>query len=133
MPIQDPTSAIVYSTQTLTLPGRKGRFLEAQVNPAFEAGTELLFEPNAASLGALGLSAKESLLCVQTVLIPLQNFKQNTVDIHAGFELGGVEGLQTRVIMQPSDCSLDFPEEVKCSQVTTRRQAKLQEDRKSKC
>ena len=134
LPIQAPTSAMVYLTQTLTLPGRKGRFLEAQVNPTFEAGTELLFEPNAESLGALGLSAQESLLCVQkngTVLIPLQNFKQNTVDIQAGFELGGVEGLQ-RIVMQPSDCSLDFPEKVKCSQVTTRRQAKLQEDRKSK-
>ena len=31
-----------------------------------------------------------------------------------------------------ADCSLDFPEKVKCSQVTTRRQAKVQEDRKLK-
>ena len=131
LPIQDPNSAMVYLTQTLTLPRRKGRFLEAQVKSTFKAGTELLFEPNTESIGALGLSAQESLLCVQkngTVLIPLQNSKQNTVDMQAGFELGGVEGLQTRVVMQLSDCSLDFPEK---SEMFTRRQAKLQEDRKS--
>jgi hypothetical protein len=135
LPSQDRTSAVVYLTQTLTLPGRKGRFLEAKVDPTIEPGTEILFEPNAESLRALGLSAQESLLCVQksgTILIPLQNFKQNIVDIQAGFELGGVEALQTKFLMQPSDCSLDFPEEMKCSQVTTRRQARLQEDRKFK-
>ena len=68
-------------------------------------------------------------MCVQDngiVLNPLQNFKQNTVNIQAGFELGGVEALQTKFLKQSSDCSLDFSKEVKCLQVTTRRQAKLQ-------
>ena len=86
LPIQDPNSSMVYLTQTSTLPQRKGRFLEAQVNPTFEAGTELLFEPNAESLRALGLSAQESLLCVQKngmVLIPLQNFNhKNLISEH---------------------------------------------------
>ena len=125
---QERTSAVVCLTQTSTLPGRKGRFLEAKVDPTIQPGTEIIFEPSAESLRTLGLSAQESLLCVQkdsTVLIPVQNFKQNTVDIQAGFELGGVETLQTKFHVQPSNCSLDMPEEVKCSQVTTRRQAKL--------
>ena len=34
--------------------------------------------------------------------------------------------------MQPSDCLLSFPDEGRCSQVTTRRQAKLHEDRMTK-
>ena len=67
-----------------------------------------------------------------TVLIPLQNLKQDTVDINAGFELGGVEALQTKFLMQPSECLLSIPDKAKCSQVTTRRQARLEEDRKSK-
>ena len=134
-PSQEQTSAMVCLTQTSTLPGRKGRFLEAKVDPIIKLGTEILFEPNTESLRALGLSAQESLLCVQrdgTVLIPLQNFKQDTVDLEVGFKLGGVERLQTKFLMQPSDCSLSFPDEGRCSQVTTRRQAKLQEDRKTK-
>ena len=65
-------------------------------------------------------------------LIPLQNFKQDTVDLEVGFKLGGVEPLQTKFLMQPSDCSLSFSDEGRCSQVTTRRQTKLQEDRKTK-
>ena len=76
---QEQTSAMVCLAQTSTLPGRKGRFLEAKVDPIIKLGTEILFEPNAQSLRALGLSAQESLLCVQrdgTVLILLQNFKQ---------------------------------------------------------
>ena len=100
-------------TQTSTLPGRKRRFLEAKINPIIKLGTEVLFEPNAESLRALGLSAQESLLCVQrdgTVLIPLQNFKQDTVDLEVGFKLGGVEPLQTKFLMQPSDCSPSFPD-----------------------
>ena len=49
-------------------------------------------------------------------------------DVQAGFELGGVEALQTKFLMQPSDYSLDIPEEVQCSQVTNRRQGKLREE-----
>ena len=134
-PSQEQTYAMVCLTQTSTQPGRKGRFLEAKVDPIIKLGTEILFEPNAESLGALGLSAQECLLCVQrdgTVLIPLQNFKQDTVDLEVEFKLGGVEPLQTKFLMQPSDCSLSFPDEGRCSQVTTRRQAKLHEDRKTK-
>ena len=97
-PSQEQTSAMVYLTQTSTLPGRKGRFLEPKVDPIIKSGTGIHFEPIAESLRALGLSAHESLLCVQrdgTVLIPLQNFKQDTVDLEVGFKLGGVEPLQT--------------------------------------
>ena len=134
-PIQRQISAMVCLMQTSTLPGRKGRFLEAKVSPIIKLGTEIIFEPNAESLRALGLSAQGSLLCVQrdgTILIPLQNFKQDIVDIVAGFELGGMEPLQTKFLIQPSVCSLGVPDEGRCSQVTTRRQAKIQADRKTK-
>ena len=130
---QKQKRAMVCLTQTSTLPGRKGRFLEARVDPIIKPGTEILFKPNAESLRALGPSAQESLSIQKhgTVLIPLQNLKQDTVDIEAGFELGGVEVLQTKFLMQPSECLLSIPDKAKCSQVTTRRQARLQEDRKS--
>ena len=132
---QEQTTVMVCLTKASTLSGRKGKFLETKVDSIVKPGTEILFEPNAEPLRALGLSAQESLLCVQkdgTVLIPLQNFKQNTVNIEAGFELGGAEPLQTEFLMQQAGCSLNFPDEVICSKVTTRRQAKWQADRKSK-
>ena len=100
---QEQTMVMVCLTKASTLFGRKGRFLDAKVDSIVKPGTEILFEPNAEPLRALGLSAQESLLSVQkdgTVLIPLQNFKQNTVNIEAGFELGGAEPLQTKFLMQ---------------------------------
>ena len=61
-PIQEQNRAMVCLMQTSTLPGRKGRFLEAKVDPTLKSGTEILFEPNAESLRTLGLKAQESLL-----------------------------------------------------------------------
>ena len=119
-PSQKQISAMVCLTQTSTLRGIKEIFGSLII----KSGTEIIFEPNTESFRPLGLSALGSLLRIQrdgAILIPLQNFKQDRVDNEAGFDLGGVEPLQAKFLMQPS-----------CSQVTTRRQAKLQDDLKSK-
>ena len=41
---QDFTMAKVYLVES-TIPARKGRFLEATIEPNFEKGAQLLFEP----------------------------------------------------------------------------------------
>lgn len=45
--------------ESTTIPARKGRFLEAIIEPKFEIGTQLLFEPQEQTNG---LSAQEALL-----------------------------------------------------------------------
>ena len=50
------TAAAVYLIQSSTVPGRKGRFLEAHVGSDFKEGDELLFEPNTLVLKDVGLS-----------------------------------------------------------------------------
>ena len=85
------TAAAVYLIQSSTVPGRKGRFLEAHVGSDFKEGDELLFEPNTLVLKDVGLSCQESLLTVGDsgrVLIPLQNFRRIQVDLDGGLELG---------------------------------------------
>ena len=63
-PSQEQTSAMVYLTQTSTLPGRKGRFLEPKVDPIIKSGTGIHFEPIAESLRALGTECPRiSIVC----------------------------------------------------------------------
>ena len=127
--------------QASTLPGRKGRFLEAKIDPPLASGTQIVFQPATEALHSRGVSAQDSLLSVLeqgTVLIPLQNFEHNNVDLIAGLELGRAEPLEMKVAVKPGDCSLAWPghptdqPRSKCSKVTTRNQAKLHQDRKLK-
>ncbi len=93
-PEASSTEARVCLTQTVSVPGRKGRFLEAAVHCHFQKGDELLFEPNTNFLKSHGLSAQESLLTVRphgTILIPMQNFQTSTVRLEEGMEIGQVE------------------------------------------
>ena len=127
-----------------TLPGRKGRFLEAKLDCTLKPGTEIIFKPATESLHAIGIGAQDALLRSGVldqgkVLIPLQNFEHNNVDLVAGLELGCAEPTETKFPVEPGTCSWTWPHdpevsetESKCSKVTTRKQAKHEEDRKLK-
>ena len=130
------------SNVQLILPGRKGRFLEAKLDCTLKPGTEIIFNPATESLHAIGVDAQDALLRVLDqgkVLIPLQNFEHNNVDLIAGLELGCAEPLETIFPVEPGTCSWTWPHdpevsetESKCSKVTTRKQAKHEEDCKLK-
>ena len=91
---QDSTVAKVYLVESTTIPARRGRFLEATIEPNFEKGTQLLFEPEVQSLQAKGLSAQEALLSVAPsgkLLVPLLNMEFSNSDVKAGDVIGTVE------------------------------------------
>ena len=73
-----------------------------------------------------------------TVLILLQNFEHNNVDLFAGLELSHAEPLELKIPVKPGDCSLARPNNLTdhpgsiCSKVTTKGQAKVHKDRKLK-
>ena len=61
---QDSPLAKVCLVESTTIPARKGRFLEATIEPSFEEGAQVLFEPSMQNLQAKGLSTQEALLTV---------------------------------------------------------------------
>ena len=106
------TAAAVYLVQSSTVPGRKGRFLEAHVGSDFRMGDELLFEPDTSVLKDVGLSCQDSLLTVREsgrVLIPLQNFRRSQVDLDGGLELGHGELLLEDRVPPESTSSTSDP------------------------
>ena len=81
--------------QASTIPGRKGRFIEATTDYNFK---ELFFK---SEIESLGLSSQESLLAINfkgTLLIPLQNFRTECVDVEVGTQVGSVEILERKPI-----------------------------------
>lgn len=93
--IPKTTQAVKVSLiETATIPARKGRFIEASLEHKFAAGDEVVFEPKVNTLQSHGLSSTSSILTVnpnENLLIPLQNFWQNSTNPEAGMELGTVE------------------------------------------
>ena len=83
--------AQVRLVQTTTIPGQKGRVVEAQVENGDCLGDQLLFQPEHQRLNELGVWAQESLITVQPsgkALIPLQNFQGMSVKLTEGVQLG---------------------------------------------
>ena len=83
----------VQLVQASTIPGRKGRFVDAIVCDEVGEGAGVLFEPDNAVLKELGLSSSESLLTAGPggkLLIPLQNHRHCTVDIGEQLSVGKV-------------------------------------------
>ena len=67
-------TAKVSLVETSTIPARKGRFLEAIIEPILSNGVQLLFEPTVQTLQPEGVSAQDVLLTVAphgTILVPL--------------------------------------------------------------
>ena len=95
-----PDTAVVRLVQSSTLPGRKGRFLEALIDGPIRKGDELLFEPNTRALKELGLSSLLKVGVSGQVLVPLQNFRRDDVKLDGGTELGCVE---------PFGCDVELP------------------------
>ena len=64
-----------------TLPTRKGRFLEATIEPSIEKGAQLLFEPKVQSLQTRGLSTLLSVASSAKILVPLLNMGFSNSDV----------------------------------------------------
>ena len=91
---QDLPLAKVCLVESTTIPARKGRFLEATIEPSLEEGAQVLFEPRLQSLQAKGLSTQEALLTVApsgNILVPLLNMEFSNSDVKAGDVIGTIE------------------------------------------
>ena len=91
-----PSVSRVSLVKTVTIPGQKGRCLEAHVESDKPLTEDILFEPKHDLLGSLGLSTHESLLRAQDgnkVLVPMMNFQGVPVCLEAGVTIGVVQSL----------------------------------------
>ena len=86
--------AKVCLVESTTIPARKGRFLEATIEPSLVKGAEVLFEPQVQSLQAKGLSTQEALLTVTpsgNILVPLLNMEFSNSNVKTGDVIGTIE------------------------------------------
>ena len=70
--------AQVNLVQAATIPGMRGCYVKAKIDPQQFMGDELLFEPESRTLEPLGLSATESLVSVDQqghMFIPVHNYQ----------------------------------------------------------
>ena len=107
--------------EATTIPARKGRFIEASLDQELPAGAEVVFEPKVNALQSYGLSSPESILSVNAngnLLIPLQNFRQNSTNLEAGMELGTIERFDGQV--ESPECKQST-----CAHVTMQSKQKL--------
>ena len=91
---QDFSLAKICLVESTTTPARKGRFLEATIEPSLEKGAQVLFEPQLQSLQAKRLSTQEALLTVApsgNLLVPLLNMEFSNLDVKASDVIGTVE------------------------------------------
>ena len=85
--------AQVNLVQATAIPGMKGCYVKAHVNQEQCRGDEVLFEPESKSLESLGVSALESLVCVDRdghMLIPIHNYQGVCVKLSERMQLGAV-------------------------------------------
>ena len=107
--------------EATTIPARKGRFIEASLDQELPAGAEVVFEPKVNALQSYGLSSPESILSVNAngnLLIPLQNFRQNSTNLEAGMELGTIERFDGQI--ESPECKQST-----CAHVTMQSKQKL--------
>ena len=99
-------AAQVQLIDAVTLPSKKGHFLQAEVRGSL--GTrDTLFEPQHEVLESLGLCAQEALISVQpdgTVLIPMHNYHGTSVSIDAGTPLGTVRPISVDEVVPVEEC-----------------------------
>ena len=91
---KDTAESNVYLVESATIPARKGRFLEAMIEPSVEKGAQLLFEPKVQSLQTKGFTAQEALVSTTSsgkILVPLFNMEFSNSDVKAGDVIGTVE------------------------------------------
>ena len=99
-----------------SVPGRRGRFLEAATNYDIKEGQALLCEPDSSALGEKGLSSQESLFTVNskgTLLVPLQNLVRQCTDGEERTQLGRVEIFDKSILEQAMESKST------CEQVST--------------
>ena len=116
--------------QASTVPGRKGRFLKATTDGHFEEGQELLFEPDSTALGEKGLGSQKCLFVVNskgTLLVLLQNFSRECIDVEEGTPLGCVEILDKPILEQEIESKLNSKQLSTVSAACTHIQASVQE------
>ena len=79
--------------QSITIPSRKGRVVEVQVDGENHHGNHFLFQPEHKLMDDLGMWSQVSSITVQPsgkALIPVQNFQGISVTLEGGVQLGVV-------------------------------------------
>ena len=126
----ESTKVKIRLIQASTVPGRKEQFLEATTDDHYEEGQELLFEPDSTALGEKGLSSQECLFVVNskgTLLVLLQNFTRECIDVEEGTPLGCVEILDKLILEQEIESKLTSEQLSTVSAACTQIQASVQE------